>query len=78
MQEEYSDFPELKVQKYASYFPVSEDLAMEYGLIPDTREPVVYSKRERFSWFIARHVERFRLKLGSWIAGIDLRDDDWC
>lgn len=73
------DNPELIVNKVGAYMPISDELAMEYGLIPDTRPPVVIPLRERLSrrvcWAIAGFRRRLGIRIGSWIANEDLDPD---
>jgi hypothetical protein len=64
---------EITVIKMGGYMPISDELAMEYGLIPDTRPPVVIPRRQR----IRNRVDELRLRLGSWVAGVELRDEDY-
>ena len=71
------DDREITVIKMGGYMPISEELAMEYGLIPDTRPPVVITRRQRIRWAIRRWVSNTRLRIGSWIAGVELRDEDY-
>lgn len=71
--------PKFEVKKYGAYLPVSEELLMEFGLIPDTRPPVVIPLRERLSrrvrWAIAGFRRRLGIRVGSWIANEDLDPD---
>lgn len=67
--------PRIEVKKIAAYFPMSNELAMEYGLIPDTRPPVVIPWRRRVRWAAQARVRRARLRVGSWVAGEDLDPD---
>lgn len=67
--------PKLEVQKYATYMQVSNEEAMNLGLIPDTRPPVVYTRRQRLRWAMQERVHRLRLRVGSWVAGQDLDSD---
>ncbi len=73
------DDRELIVNKIGSYMPISDELAMEYGLIPDTRPPVVVTRRDRLRqrvrWAVARLRRRLGIRVGSWIAGEDLNSD---
>ncbi|MER7126765.1 hypothetical protein [Micrococcus luteus] len=63
---------ELRVRKISYFAPISEELLMEYGLIPDTRPaPPPPPWHRRLCWTIAR----FRLRLGAWIAGV--RPEEW-
>jgi hypothetical protein len=67
---------ELQVTKHATYVQMSDEMAMEYGLIPDTRPPVVLTRRQRWRYARQEWTRRTRLRvgvaLGSWIAGEDL------
>lgn len=68
----------LHVNKYAHHFPVSNEVLMDEGVIPDTRPPVKIGWRTRFRWWCSAKREQFGRWLGSKIAGVDLSDrDDW-
>lgn len=49
--------------------PISTEMAMEYGLIPDTRQAVVITRRTRLRWWRQDKIRRTRLRLGEWVAG---------
>ncbi|MEU8199530.1 hypothetical protein AB0C10_37675 [Microbispora amethystogenes] len=70
---------ELTVNKIGTRMPISDELAMEYGLIPDTRPPVVITRRERIRrrvrWAVAGFRRRLGIRVGSWIANEDLDPD---
>lgn len=68
------DQPTLEVSKVSGYVPVSDDLLMDMGAIPDTRPPIVISRRTRIRWWVARQRLRLGRTIGSWIAGAELRD----
>jgi hypothetical protein len=64
---------EFMVRKLSAVVPMSEELAMERGLIPDTRPPappIPWSRRLR--WRVDAAVAQARLRVGSRIAGVDL------
>lgn len=63
------------VKRYAALIPVSEELLMEYGVIPDTRPPVVIPWRHRVRWAFSEFRHRVGLRVGSWIAGRNLDYD---
>jgi hypothetical protein len=69
--------PELLVTKAVGYIAISDELAMEYGLIPDTRPPpppIPWRTRLRWRWGEARDraAERaYRLIAGREIPGGD-------
>jgi hypothetical protein len=63
------------VVKQSAYMAVSDDLLMDYGVIPDTRPPVQIPWRHRLRWWITARRERVGRKVGSWIAGVDLHDN---
>lgn len=73
------DAKPINVVKYTSYLTVSDEDAMDMGLIPDTRPPAPKpSWRRRFLWWRQEKTSRFRMWLGSRIAGVDLNDrEDW-
>lgn len=66
------DSIEFHVEKTGYFLPVSKEFLMDEGLIPDTREPVKYSRWQRFKWFVDNNVAETRLRIGSWIAGVEL------
>ncbi len=68
---------DLTVQKRTAHLPVSTDLLMDMGVIPDTRPPVVYPLWTRIRWAIQRRVRRARLHLGEWVAGERFDEDAW-
>jgi hypothetical protein len=70
-----TDEPEFSVKYYAAQIPVSNEWLMDEGLIPDTRPPVVYTRRQRLRWAAQARVRALRLIVGSWIAGEDLDPD---
>ncbi|MEV4096951.1 hypothetical protein [Streptosporangium saharense] len=56
--------------------PISEELAMEYGLIPDIRPvPPPPPRHRRLRWRLTETIARLRLRLGARIAGV--RPEDW-
>lgn len=67
--------PMFDVKYYAAHIPVSNELLMDYGLLPDTRPPTVYTRRQHLRWAAQARVRRIRLRLGSWVAGEDLDPD---
>lgn len=49
---EYGNKIHMDVQKYSIMLPMSTDLAMDTGIIPDTRPPSPPpTRRERFRWW---------------------------
>lgn len=71
------DTTPLVVTKYSGYLAVSDDVLMDAGVIPDTRPPVRTPWRRclRWRWLVWR--ERAGRKIGGWIAGMDLSEQDW-
>jgi hypothetical protein len=69
------------VRKMTAYQPISEELAMEYGLIPDTRPPAPRpSWRQRARWRVAALVRPVRLRLAARIGGVSverLEEETW-
>ena len=57
------------IRKVAMEVPLSTEMAMDYGLIPDTRPPVIISRRTRFRWWRQTQVSLVRTTLGEWVAG---------
>lgn len=54
---------------------VSTDMAMDYGLIPDTRPPrPLPSRWQRLRWTWRDKRQSARMRLASWIAGFDVED----
>lgn len=69
---------EFMVVKQSAVLPVSDELLMDEGVIPDTRPPLKVGWRTRFRWWLSPSRERFGRWLGGKIAGVDLTDrDDW-
>ncbi len=69
--------PTFSVTKFGGMVPISVGTAMDEGLIPDTRPPVHYfSRRTRFRRWRQRKVDGLRMRVGSWVAGVDLADWD--
>lgn len=71
--------PELLIQKDAVYIPVSEELLMDFGVIPDTRPPrppVPWHRRLRWKLSAARtRAAEVAYRL---ISGTDVPErDDW-
>lgn len=64
------------VQKIGTVVQLSNELAMEYGLIPDTRPPVVITRRDRFRWWRQDKTRRLRLRVGEWVAGQRFSEED--
>lgn len=61
--------PELLIQKHVCYIEVSNDLLMEYGVIPDTREHRPIPRRTRLRWWLAGQRERAACLAYRLIAG---------
>lgn len=69
--------PELTVHKASAYVPISDELAMEYGLIPDTRPPLPPpSLRTRLRWRISALRERLAGWLCRVVAGYEMDHRD--
>ena len=61
------------VQKIGHMIPISTEMAMLCGLIPDTRPPAPPpSRRTRFRWWRQDLVRTSRMRLASWIAGFNV------
>jgi len=69
--------PTIDVKTVPGYLTISSDAAMEYGLIPDTRPPVHYSRWTRLRWRLQRHRYNARIRIGCWIAGISPEEHLW-
>jgi hypothetical protein len=71
------DDVEFTVTKYAAHIPVSDELLWEHGVyIGPERPPIVPTRRAKIQRWTSRKVTALRLRLGSWIAGVDLGDED--
>ncbi len=60
------------IDKHPVYIEISEELLMDYGVIPDTRERKPVSRRMRLRWRMAdarEHLARWAYRR---IAGCDL------
>jgi hypothetical protein len=67
------------VKLIASHIPISTDVLIDAGIVEDTRPVPPYSVPTRVSrvrLHASRYVTRLRRRLGSWIAGVDLSDND--
>lgn len=51
--------------------PLTTEMAMEYGLIPDTRPKAHTPWRRRMRWRFSNLWWELRRRVGLWIAGID-------
>lgn len=67
----------VNVRTVSHVMPISAGLAMDYGLIPDTRPPVKISRWDRLRWRWRDRRSAARLRLASWIAGFDVTDTDY-
>lgn len=71
-----AQLPHLTIHKTAAYMPVSEDVLMDEGVIPDTRPPVKIRWRTRLRWRTTTARER----LGLWaywvITGDRIKTDE--
>lgn len=72
----HEDGAPIIVEKVGAHIPVSDDLLMDTGVIPDTRPPVHIPWWRRAHWRIQAWRERVGRKVGGWIAGVDLSDPD--
>lgn len=70
-----TDDPEFTVHKAAGYMRISDELAMDYGLIPDTRPPVHIPWHRRLRWRLNDRWYQLRHRIGFWIAGYT--PEDW-
>ncbi len=68
--------PEFVVTKYAHLIPVDEDTLIDAGLSDGpSKFPEFHPTRiMRLRWKMSQTVANIRLRLGSWIAGVDLED----
>lgn len=72
------DQPRLDVQVISGFVPVSTEMLMDAGVIPDTRPPVVVPWRFRVRWRWQAWRERVGRAVGTWIAGTDITvGEDW-
>lgn len=69
--------PELLVTKHAAYIPVSDELLMDMGVIPDTRERKPVPRRTRLRWWLSARRERAAEAAYRLIAGHDVPEQDW-
>jgi hypothetical protein len=70
---------EISVTKLGGYMLMPDEMAMDEGLITDTRPPVArHAPGYPLRWRIREAVTSARLRLGRWIAGVELADEeDW-
>jgi hypothetical protein len=76
-QEETGGQPELLVTKHAVMLPVSEELLMDCGAIPDTRERKPISRRTLRRWRLSARRERLAELAYRLIAGHDVPEREW-
>jgi hypothetical protein len=69
--------PEIEVKSIGGHLTMSNETAMEYGLIPDTRPPVHYSRWTRLRWRWQHRKYNARIRIGCWIAGISPDEHLW-
>lgn len=72
-----TDTTPLTVTKYGAHLLVSDEVLMDAGVIPDTRPPVRIAWHRRLRWRWQAWRERAGRKVGGWIAGVDLSEQDW-
>jgi hypothetical protein len=67
----------ITVQHVSGYFEVPREL-LEQSIFDETtpRPPTAWYRRARWRWQAWRHMAG--VKVGSWIAGFDLGNDDEC
>lgn len=64
------------VVKHGLTMRISDEMAMDYGLIPDTREPLPPpSRRKRWRWRAQDAVTSARYRLARWISPYDLDEE---
>lgn len=68
--------PRITVHKVEGYIPISEELLMDEGAIPDTRPKVKIRWRTRLRWRVNHGRERFGLWAYWKITGDRIRTDD--
>jgi hypothetical protein len=62
--------PELLVKKMQALIPISYELLMDLGVIPDTRPPrKPPTRRERFRWWRSGLRDRFSIWLYERVSG---------
>jgi hypothetical protein len=66
---------QISYRKLSYLTSMSEDLAMDYGLIPDTRpKPPPPPWYWRLRWRVAELIANVRLRVGARIAGVNPED----
>jgi hypothetical protein len=68
--------PELLVTEHAMYIPVSDELLMDCGAMPDTREHKPIPWRTRLRWRLGEKRERTAELAYRLIAGHDVPEPD--
>ena len=72
---------EFKVARMTSHIPISEEMAMDLGLIPDTRPaPPPPTRRQRAQAWLHDRVLRVRWSLAAKIGGISremIEEESW-
>lgn len=64
-----ADVPEMTVVKHQAFVPVSYELLMDVGAIPDTREHKPIPRRLRFRWWRARKREYLAVWIYERVSG---------
>lgn len=72
--------PPLTVHKMTAYIPVScclltDTTGVSHCQHPPTPRPVIPWRR-RARWWLSGHWSALRMRVGSWIAGVDLEEDE--
>lgn len=80
--EDETPHPPIQVTKHAAYVQMPDETAMDYGLIPDTRPPMVLTRRQRWRYARQEWTRKTRWRVGvavgSWITGVQLgEEEDW-
>ncbi len=67
-----TDEPVITAYKATAYLPIPDEMAMEYGLIPDTRPPAPAPRwRDRIRWRLSELRERAAVLAFRVVAGRD-------
>lgn len=78
--DEYEEITQYNYTKYGAFIPVSDEMLIDMGLSdrPSKLPEFHPSRIAKIRWYLSLKVASIRLRIGSWVAGVDLRDhDDW-
>jgi hypothetical protein len=77
MSNDDEEITQYNVRKYGAYIPISDELYLDFlPFVGPELPPIVLTRRQKIASWISRNVADIRLRLGSWVAGVDLDEHD--